>query len=91
MNILENQILYQCEYCKKSFITKQGAKNHEEKYCYLSPIPKRKWLEKVKSCEHEWETKLSPMAGEEHLLEPDYDYCIHCSVTEMELRKLLNA
>lgn len=79
MLILENQILYQCEHCNKRFITKQGAKTHEEQYCYLSPIPKAKRKERIMNCDHEWHTVWDYMAGEA-VKEPDHDECIHCLV-----------
>lgn len=85
MNVLTEQTLYQCEYCNKRFITKQGAKKHEEEYCYLSPKRKENRMKEIANCEHEWETQWSPIMGEEWRMEPDYDRCIKCGVTEMEL------
>lgn len=88
MNVLTDQTLYQCEYCNKRFITKQGAKKHEEDYCYLSPIPKVKRLKKIRSCNHEWQEKWRRIPGEDFAMEPDYSYCYKCNVTEMELREI---
>ena len=87
MKVLENQTTYQCEYCEKRFITKQGAKNHEEQYCYLSPIPKQKKKEKILACDHKWETVWSYIPGEA-VKEPDYDECIHCGTTPLQLKQL---
>ena len=88
MKTLVDQTLYQCEYCQKRFITKQGAKRHEETHCYLSPIPKAKKLEKIKACKHDFHMQYTPMLGESHLLEPDGEECIKCGVTEMEWKKI---
>lgn len=79
MITLENQTLYQCEYCEKRFVTKSGVRRHERKYCYLSPIPKERREERVRYCNHQWETHYDYIPGEA-AMEPQYQYCIHCGV-----------
>lgn len=88
LKTLENQTVYQCEYCNKRFLTKQGAKKHEEQYCYKSPIPKQKRLEEIMKCNHHWEMDYRRMPGESHLLEPDGEYCIHCGVRKLEWERM---
>lgn len=87
MITLENQTLYQCEYCNKRLLSKNGAKIHEEQYCSQSPILKQKILDKKMNCKHEWYTSYSYIPGEA-VMEPDYTYCIHCGITETELEKM---
>lgn len=84
MKTLTNQTLFQCDFCEKRFITKQGAKNHEEIYCYLSPIPKARKLENIKACKHDFKMHYTPMFGENHLLEPSHYECVNCGVTKTE-------
>ncbi|PAE17260.1 hypothetical protein CHH91_04435 [Virgibacillus sp. 7505] len=69
--------IYRCEYCSKRFLTKQGAKRHEEDYCYKSPIPEQKKQDKQASCDHEFKTVYDYIPGEA-VKEPQYDQCIHC-------------
>jgi hypothetical protein len=83
LNTLENQTIYQCEYCRKRFLSKNGVKQHEEIYCYLSPIPKQKRLEKIKKCNHHFEMQYSHILGEV-VMQPDHKECIHCGVWELE-------
>lgn len=85
VKVLENQTLYQCEYCDKRLLTKAGAKLHETRYCKESPIVLDEGRKIIESCEHEWLTSWSPIPGEEHLSEPDYDYCSNCGVRTYEL------
>lgn len=93
MNLKEltNQTLYQCEYCGKRLLTKYGAILHENEYCRNSEIILKKGLDKIKECGHEWITVWSPIYGEEHLKEPDYDVCKKCCVHSYELREDLKA
>lgn len=81
MKILKNQTIYQCEYCGKRFISKNGAKMHEEIYCEQSS----KRLEKIKNCDHEMVTEWEPIPGEEWRYQPSYEYCIKCGATDLEL------
>lgn len=83
MKVIENQTIYQCEYCDKRFITKQGVKRHEENYCYLSPIPKQKRREEILKCNHEWDEVWTYMTGEA-VMEPDHTECIHCGIWRNE-------
>ncbi|WLP59888.1 hypothetical protein [Bacillus pumilus] len=84
--ILENQTLYQCELCGKRLLTPHGAKLHETKYC--SVVRQREKRERQKSCAHKhMEMSYCRVPGEEHLLEPDYSYCVDCGMTEMDIRK----
>ncbi len=88
MLVLKNQTIYQCEYCGKRLLSKNGAKIHEEIYCSQSPIVKQRRIDEVKACVHKMETQWSPMFGESHLLEPDYDYCIKCNAPIWEIREI---
>jgi hypothetical protein len=88
MRTLTEQIIYQCEFCDKRFITKQGAKLHEHDYCYKSPIKKEKRRKEILACQHDWTTSWAPIFGEEHLKEPDYDYCFKCGVTDTDWRQI---
>jgi len=77
MHTLINQTLYQCEFCGKRLLSKNGAKLHEEQFCRVVLEKKRK--EQQKTCKHEltnW--AYCPMPGEPHLQEPDYEYCVDC-------------
>ncbi|MDY7044406.1 hypothetical protein RVS70_09330 [Virgibacillus sp. M23] len=87
MKILKEQTIYQCEYCGKRLLSKNGAKIHEEQYCNDSPIVKAERIKIVKSCNHEMETAWDYILGEA-VMEPDYDYCIKCGVTEIEIREI---
>jgi DNA-directed RNA polymerase subunit RPC12/RpoP len=88
MKTLTNQTIYQCEYCGKRLLSKNGAKIHEEDYCHQSPIRKQKRLDIIMNCEHEWDTVWTPMFGESHLKEPDHDECIKCGVLDLEWHEL---
>lgn len=91
MVTLKNQTIYQCEYCNKRFITKQGAKTHEEQYCFKSPIVRKKRIDEIDNCNHQFETVYSAMPGEPHLQQPDHDECIHCGVWESLWRQMKGA
>lgn len=88
MNVILNQTIYQCEYCGKRLLSKNGAKIHEEQYCYKSPIVKEKRKQEILLCKHKWETSWTPIAGEEWRHEPDYEYCIYCNVKDNELNQI---
>ena len=88
MITLKNQTIYQCEYCGKRLLSKNGAKIHEKEYCKESPIVKKKRIEEISNCKHDWETHWTPIVGEEWRYEPDHSYCGICGVTEMELEQM---
>lgn len=87
MKILENQTLYQCEYCNKRLLSKIGAKVHEEQYCKQSPIVKQKRIDEIIACVHEMDTHWDYIPGEA-VKEPQYQYCINCFATDMEIERL---
>lgn len=87
MITLKNQTIYQCEYCKKRLLSKQGAKIHEEQYCWASPIVRKKEIDRIKDCDHEMDTVWDYIPGEA-VKEPQYDECLKCGATEMKIRKL---
>lgn len=89
MITLKKQTIYQCEYCGKRLLSKNGAKIHEEEYCRESPIVKQKRIEYIKSCKHEMTYSYSYIPGEA-VKEPDYQFCIKCGATEMEIDELEN-
>ncbi|MGY0692649.1 hypothetical protein ACW2QC_07620 [Virgibacillus sp. FSP13] len=87
MITLEKQTIYQCEYCGKRLLSKNGAKIHEEQYCNQSPMVKQKRDDVIKMCNHDMDTHWDYIPGEA-VLEPQYSYCINCGADEMEIRKL---
>jgi len=74
---LTNQTLYQCDYCGKRLLSKNGAKVHEEQYCRV--VLEKKLKEQQANCTHE-KTAYSyrVMVGEDYVQEPDYLYCVEC-------------
>ena len=88
--ILENQTLYQCELCGKRLLTPHGAKLHEIKYCSVvrqreAEIEHKKLQE---SCDHKhMEMSYIPPLGEDHLQIPEFEYCVDCGMTEMDIRQ----
>lgn len=88
MKTLENQTIYQCEYCNKRFLSKQGVKKHEEQYCYKSPVPKQKRQEKIMSCKHEWEETYSYIPGEA-VMQPESYQCKHCGVDKYVWQRIV--
>ncbi|MET4562215.1 DNA-directed RNA polymerase subunit RPC12/RpoP [Lysinibacillus parviboronicapiens] len=82
MKVLENQTLYQCDYCGKRLLTKNGAKIHEEEYCKSSAQLIDKGFEILINCQHDWKTQWTPIPGEEHLSEPSHDVCIKCGAED---------
>ncbi|MYL45033.1 hypothetical protein GLV94_05210 [Virgibacillus halodenitrificans] len=87
MLTIDNQTIYQCEYCDKRLLSKNGAKIHEDQYCSKSPIVKQRRFEVIKGCEHEMDTHWDYIPGEA-VMEPQYQYCIECLATEMEIKDL---
>ncbi|MCY8729439.1 MULTISPECIES: hypothetical protein [Bacillus] len=89
MKVLENQTLYQCEHCGKRLMTKHGARLHERVYC--SVVREEEQKKRQESCEHKhMEMSYCTMPGEDHLMMPDYEYCIDCGMNELEIRKQKN-
>lgn len=86
MKVLTNQTIYQCQYCNKRLLSKNGAKIHEEQYCSQSPVAEQNRIEKIKTCNHDMETHWDYIPGEA-VMEPQYDYCIKCGATEMQIRE----
>ena len=80
MKTLENVTVYQCEFCDKRFLTKNGAKKHEERYCYLSPIKAKREADLMNNCNHEWAVAYETMVGETYAQEPSHEYCIECGM-----------
>lgn len=75
MKTISNQTVYQCEGCGKRFLTKHRALEHEREYCKKHPKSKKN----PDNCPHEKiSTEWTPIYGEEHRMEPDYDYCENC-------------
>lgn len=87
MIVLKNQTLYQCEYCGKRLLSRNGAKIHEEQYCGQSPIVKQKRIDEIKKCNHEYTEHWDYIPGEA-VKEPHYSYCLECGATEREIKKL---
>jgi len=68
-------------------LSKNGAKIHEQEYCRNSPIVKQKRIDEILNCNHEMETVWDYIPGEA-VKEPQYDECIKCLASEMEIRRL---
>jgi len=81
MKILKNQTIYQCEYCKKRLLSKNGARLHENHYCWQPLSPNQKAIKKKQEeCTHEnSETIWSYIPGET-VKQPDHDLCLDCGV-----------
>jgi len=83
MKTLYNQTIYQCEYCGKRLLSRNGAKIHENEYCWSPDSPAQKAIiEAQEKCDHPYdkrETVYHTMPGESHLLEPNYDICSLCN------------
>ena len=82
MKVLENQTLYQCEFCGKRLLTPHGAKLHEESYCRQSKMLADKGYEILRNRRHEWRMQYSRIPGEEHLMQPDHEKCIECEARD---------
>ena len=79
MRTLINQTIYQCSYCNRRLLSKNGAKLHEESYCKKEASPHMTAMkEKQTNCPHEnVETQYAYIPGEA-VQEPDYELCIDC-------------
>jgi len=84
---LKNQTIYQCEYCNKRLLSKNGAKIHEEQYCWKSPVVKQKRKEEIMNCKHEMDTVWDYIPGEA-VKEPQYQECIKCGATDWDIERL---
>ncbi len=79
MKILENQIIYQCEYCDKKNLSKKGSEIHENEYCRNENSPHKKdIIKKQEECKHENFYTVWRYIPGEAVQEPDYDICIDC-------------
>jgi len=80
MITIKNQTIYQCEYCNRRMLSRNGAKLHEDKYCWHEDSPHQKGIiETQANCDHpQTERVYRTMPGESHLLEPDYQVCTSC-------------
>ncbi|MCM3110651.1 hypothetical protein [Lederbergia lenta] len=87
MKTLKNQTIYQCEYCNKRLLSKNGAKIHEEEYCKQSHIVKQKRIDEIIACNHDMETHWGYIPGEA-VMEPQYQYCVECGASDMEIERL---
>lgn len=87
MKELSNQVIYQCEYCNKRFVTKRGAKLHEEKYCWKSPIPKEHKKREIMDCDHRFETVYTYISGEA-VQEPSHDECVKCGIEKTKFERM---
>lgn len=88
MKVLENQTLYQCDYCDKRLLTKYGAMLHEQEYCYKSPNLVDKGYEILQTCEHNWVLRYSLIAGEDYAQEPSHDECSKCGAESHLIKDL---
>ncbi|MDB5054614.1 MAG: hypothetical protein JWM44_2664 [Bacilli bacterium] len=82
MIVLENQKAYKCECCNRRYFKKSSCLEHQ-KNCKKHPDSPRNPL----NCPHDDEmmaTSYSPIYGEEHRSEPDYDYCTNCGKRDFD-------
>lgn len=71
-----NQTIYKCEHCGRRYLSRSGVKKHEPE-CRKNPESPRN----PEVCQHEEVlTSWTPIFGEEHRMEPDYDYCTNCGM-----------
>ncbi len=82
MKVLENQTIYQCSYCGKRFLCASSVPRHERAYCRSTDSPR------IQNCPHRMQTVWTPIAGEEHRMEPDYEVCEYCGLTDDEIDQL---
>jgi len=79
MKILKEQTLYQCSYCGKRLLTKQGCALHENNYCNNLESPNAKRIDNFKkNCQHKNRGTAYRYIPGEAVQEPDYDYCVEC-------------
>ncbi len=79
MKRLNNQTLWQCEYCGKRLLSKKGADIHENSYCWHPESPHQKGImEKQRQCEHKNTETIYRYIPGEAVQEPDYEQCIDC-------------
>ena len=78
---LKNQTLFQCSYCNKRLLSRNGCKIHENEYCTNPASPHiEEGIKKQASCTHEnVETVWSYIPGEA-VKEPNYDVCVDCNL-----------
>lgn len=81
MKTIHNVTIFQCEYCNKRLLSKNGAKIHEEQYCSNADSPNQKRIiENQRTCEHQnCETVYSYIPGEA-VQEPNHDICLDCGM-----------
>jgi hypothetical protein len=81
MEIIKNQTIYQCSFCGKRLLSRNGCKIHEKKYCNRWYSPNKINLrKKQEDCPHNnCETAYSYIPGEA-VQEPDYGYCLDCGL-----------
>lgn len=79
MKEIKNQTIYQCSYCGKRLLSKNGAKIHENTYCKHMDSPAQKSvIEKQNNCAHKnVETEYTYIPGEA-VKEPNCDICLDC-------------
>ena len=87
MKILTNQTLYQCDFCGKRLLSKQGAALHEKQYCTHSQRVSDRGYKLISNCDHIWVMEYGPMPGEPHLKEPYGEYCVKCHADMIEIYK----
>lgn len=79
MKVLKNQIIYECEYCGKRLLSRNGAKIHEIGYCKaVNSIHQKDILLKQRDCSHNNITTIWDYIPGEAVKEPQYELCIDC-------------
>lgn len=79
MEIIKNATIYKCSFCGKRLLSRNGAKIHENEYCWHELSPRQKnILEKRRVCEHKnHETEYTYIPGEA-VKEPSCEICLDC-------------
>ena len=81
MRTIKNQTIYQCEYCNKRLLSKNGAKLHENSYCKSSKSPHMSSIkEKQENCEHENTETIYGYIPGEAVKQPEYEFCLDCGL-----------
>ena len=79
MEILKNQTVYQCSFCKKRLLSRNGAKLHENEYCWHPESPNQQNIrKKQETCSHKNKHTLYSYIPGETVQQPDHDVCIDC-------------
>lgn len=79
MEILRNRTIYQCSFCKKRLLSRNGCLLHENQYCWHKDSPNQKdILERQAKCPHNRKDTVYSYIPGEAVQQPDHDVCRDC-------------